>query len=118
MPAPQGASTELPVYRSWLLPPTLDEPELRLPSNDQHSCRVMMFLRSALSSILLCSCSILADLAGHPLPEPWPETFHAVTVQNRSGSLAIVDLYYEYAKGRNANLIYSQLSGSTLFDVE
>jgi hypothetical protein len=44
--------------------------------------------------------------------------FHAVTVQNRSGSLALVDLYYEYPRGRNANLIYSQLSGSTLFDIE
>jgi len=36
--------------------------------------------------------------------------------QNRTGKLALVDLYYEWGKGRNANLIHSQL-GSTLYDI-
>lgn len=60
-----------------------------------------------------------AVLAPEAPPEPpiWPETFHAVAVQNRSGSLALVDLYYEWGKGRNANLIHSQL-GTTLYDIE
>ena len=66
--------------------------------------------------VLLCTCRIVASLVADPLPQPWPETFHAVTVQNRSGSLALVDLYYEYPL-RNANLIHQQL-GSTLFDIE
>ncbi|EIE21544.1 hypothetical protein COCSUDRAFT_17537 [Coccomyxa subellipsoidea C-169] len=52
-----------------------------------------------------------------PEPPVWPETFHAVAVQNRSGSLALVDLYYEWQRGRNANLIHSQL-GTTLYDIE
>lgn len=53
----------------------------------------------------------------HPEPPVWPETFHAVTIQNRTGRLALVDLYYEWGKGRNANLIHSQL-GTTLYDIE
>ncbi|BDA44768.1 Uncharacterized protein At4g14100 [Coccomyxa sp. Obi] len=56
-------------------------------------------------------------IVGPPQPPVWPETFHAVAVQNRSGSLALVDLYYEWSKGRNANLIHSQL-GTTLHDIE
>jgi hypothetical protein len=40
-----------------------------------------------------------------------------VTVQNRTGRLALVDLYYEWGKGRNANLIHSQLD-TTLYDIE
>jgi len=39
-----------------------------------------------------------------------------VMFQNRTGKLALVDLYYEWGKGRNANLIHSQL-GSTLYDI-
>ena len=42
-------------------------------------------------------------------PPVWPETFHALAVQDRNGSLALVDLYYEWGKGRNANLIHKQL---------
>lgn len=37
--------------------------------------------------------------------------------QNRSGHLALVDLWYDFEGGRNLNLIRSQ-QGRTLFDVE
>jgi hypothetical protein len=68
--------------------------------------------------IVISSALIVATALEKP-PEPpvWPETFHAVAVQNRNGSLALVDLYYEWKKGRNANLIHSQL-GTTLHDIE
>ena len=36
--------------------------------------------------------------------------------QNRTGKLALVDLYYEWGRGRNANLIHAQ-QGSTLYDI-
>ncbi len=58
-----------------------------------------------------------ASLGSKPRPPVWPETFHALAVQDRNGSLALVDLYYEWSKGRNANLIHKQL-GTTLFDIE
>eukprot|EP00472_Partenskyella_glossopodia_P007617 CAMPEP_0197539460 /NCGR_PEP_ID=MMETSP1318-20131121/62789_1 /TAXON_ID=552666 /ORGANISM="Partenskyella glossopodia, Strain RCC365" /LENGTH=238 /DNA_ID=CAMNT_0043098183 /DNA_START=400 /DNA_END=1116 /DNA_ORIENTATION=- len=58
-----------------------------------------------------------------PAPPIWPTVFHAVLYQNRSNDLAIVDLYYEYPKGRNLNLIRSQHdydkgSQGALWDVE
>ena len=58
-----------------------------------------------------------AGIGTKPRPPMWPETFHALAVQDRNGSLALVDLYYEWSKGRNANLIHKQL-GTTLFDIE
>lgn len=39
-----------------------------------------------------------------------------VMFQNRTGKLALVDLYYEWGRGRNANLIHAQ-QGSTLYDI-
>lgn len=84
--------------------------------------------RILVTSIMMCSSCFTAypwraeaaefrRIVGPPQPPVWPETFHAVAVQNRSGSLALVDLYYEWSKGRNANLIHSQL-GTTLYDIE
>ena len=54
-----------------------------------------------------------------PLPSypVWPEQFHAQLFQNRSGRLAMVDLYYDWPGGRNMNLIHDQ-QGRILFDVE
>ena len=51
-------------------------------------------------------------------PTPWPEQFHAVLFQNRSASLALTDLWYDWPGGRNLNAIRTQLTGRTLFDVE
>lgn len=84
----------------------------------------MNLMRSAIIC-LTCWLSLSSSFGGSnatsltvpPEPPVWPETFHAVAVQNRSGSLALVDLYYEWQKGRNANLIHSQL-GTTLYDIE
>lgn len=81
-----------------------------------------------LMSVIICSACFTARpwevgaaeiqrIVWAPQPPVWPETFHAVAVQNRIGSLALVDLYYEWSKGRNANLIHSQL-GTTLYDIE
>ena len=39
-----------------------------------------------------------------------------VMFQNRTGKLALVDLYYEWGRGRNANLIHAQ-QGTTLYDI-
>eukprot|EP00465_Bigelowiella_longifila_P000191 CAMPEP_0185251418 /NCGR_PEP_ID=MMETSP1359-20130426/830_1 /TAXON_ID=552665 /ORGANISM="Bigelowiella longifila, Strain CCMP242" /LENGTH=217 /DNA_ID=CAMNT_0027833319 /DNA_START=22 /DNA_END=675 /DNA_ORIENTATION=+ len=58
-----------------------------------------------------------------PSPPVWPERFHAVLFQNRSNSLSFVDLYYDWTKGRNLNLIRGQHdddqgSAGELWDVE
>ena len=75
-----------------------------------------MHLKVVFTLTVLFLASI-AGSAANPSPPIWPETFHALAVQNRNGSLALVDLYYEWKKGRNANLIHRQL-GTTLYDIE
>lgn len=52
---------------------------------------------------------------------PWPDQFHAVVVTNlsaRGGGLQLIDLYYDWPRGRNLNLIRDQLSSDPLYDVE
>ena len=60
-------------------------------------------------------------VASQPLPKDkwplWPTKVHAELVQNRSGSLALVDHYYDYKAGSSLLVIRSQLS-STLLDYE
>lgn len=54
-------------------------------------------------------------------PSPvWPEIFHASIVQFRNGTSSLVDLFYDWPKGRNANLIRRQLEDDkdVLFDLE
>jgi hypothetical protein len=56
-----------------------------------------------------------------PVPTPWPEQFHAVMFTNLTesgGRLQLIDLYYDWPKGRNLNLIHKQLSGDPIYDVE
>jgi hypothetical protein len=55
-----------------------------------------------------------------PTPPVWPEVFHASIVQFRNGTSSLVDLYYDWRRGRNANLIRKQLDGpqEVLFDLE
>jgi len=56
-----------------------------------------------------------------PVPTPWPEQFHAVVFTNlteNGGRLQLIDLYYDWPKGRNLNLIHNQLSGDPTYDVE
>ena len=95
-----------------------------MPSSQQKHMRDKRSLNSAnmqlmliISLLSLSSTCISATTVGKPSPRIWPETFHALAVQNRNGSLALVDLYYEWKKGRNANLIHKQL-GTTLYDIE
>ena len=56
--------------------------------------------------------------AGTPQTPVWPEQFHAVLFQNRTGSkLALVDFWYDWPAGRNFNIVHNQL-GSTIYDLE
>lgn len=54
-----------------------------------------------------------------PTPSPWPEQFHALLYMNMSSSqtLQITDLWYDWTRGRNVNIIQKQL-GELLYDVE
>ncbi|XP_042474807.1 uncharacterized protein At4g14100-like [Macadamia integrifolia] len=53
-----------------------------------------------------------------PAPSPWPEQFHMLLYMNlSSGHLQITDLWYDWPKGRNVNIMQKQL-GELLYDVE
>ncbi|KAM5568397.1 uncharacterized protein ABKV19_016116 [Rosa sericea] len=52
-----------------------------------------------------------------PTPTPWPHQFHSVLVMNYTGTLEIIDLWYDWPNGRNFNIIQHQL-GSILYDLE
>ncbi|GMP34363.1 hypothetical protein CsSME_00007264 [Camellia sinensis var. sinensis] len=52
-----------------------------------------------------------------PIPSPWPPQFHSILFINRSGSLQVVDLWYDWPNGRNFNIIQHQLAKLT-YDLE
>jgi len=67
--------------------------------------------------LLLTALIDVQALGASPLPSPWPQTFHAHLRQNRNGTLAIDDLYYDWTRGRNMNLIQA-LNTPVLYDNE
>ncbi|XP_052181054.1 uncharacterized protein At4g14100-like [Diospyros lotus] len=53
-----------------------------------------------------------------PSPLPWPDRFHALLYMNLStGHLQISNLWYDWPRGLNVNIIQKQL-GPLLYDVE
>ncbi|TVU41272.1 hypothetical protein EJB05_14775, partial [Eragrostis curvula] len=58
-----------------------------------------------------------------PVPTRWPEQFHAVLLTNiteSGGRLELIELYYDWPRGRNLNVVRGQLSaaGEPLYNVE
>ncbi|XP_034681728.1 uncharacterized protein At4g14100-like [Vitis riparia] len=52
-----------------------------------------------------------------PTPAPWPPQFYSLLYMNVNGSNQIIDLWYDWPKGRNLNIIQNQL-GKRLYDLE
>ncbi|XP_061992632.1 uncharacterized protein At4g14100-like [Rosa rugosa] len=71
---------------------------------------ILILLTSPLSS------SSLPHEPG-PLPTTWPHQFHSILVMNYTGTLQIIDLWYDWPNGRNFNIVQDQL-GSILYDLE
>jgi hypothetical protein len=69
-----------------------------------------------LSSLLLSAATPAPTQT--PTPSPWPEQFHALLFINYSNDLSLVDLWYDWPRGRNFNIINPQLAGPRLFDLE
>ena len=53
----------------------------------------------------------------NPTPTPWPLQFHSILVMRYNGENQIIDLWYDWPKGRNFNIIQHQL-GNVLYDLE
>lgn len=64
-------------------------------------------------------CESSSSSTPTPTPTPWPEQFHALLFMNLTSSmhLQITDLWYDWPKGRNVNIIQKQL-GELLYDIE
>ncbi|CAL9222079.1 unnamed protein product [Arabidopsis halleri] len=67
--------------------------------------------------VLSAGDQISAGDEPEPVPAAWPEQFHALMLMNKSGSLEIVDLWYDWVNGRNFNIIQKQL-GKLTYDLE
>ncbi|PIA30515.1 hypothetical protein AQUCO_05500062v1 [Aquilegia coerulea] len=71
--------------------------------------------------LVLCLLLLLLKTQGNestPVPTPWPEQFHSLLYMNLTDSrLQITDLWYDWPKGRNVNIMQKQL-GELLYDVE
>ncbi|XP_051116265.1 uncharacterized protein At4g14100-like [Andrographis paniculata] len=66
---------------------------------------------------LLLSLAAVACSAEVPKPAVWPLQFHSILYVNYSGSLSLIDLWYDWPNGRNFNIIQDQL-GKKLYDLE
>ncbi|KAI3467822.1 hypothetical protein Pfo_024485 [Paulownia fortunei] len=66
---------------------------------------------------LAAATSSLAASVESPKPTPWPLQFHSILFVNYSGSLSLIDLWYDWPNGRNFNIIQDQL-GKLLYDLE
>ncbi|XP_042393467.1 uncharacterized protein At4g14100-like [Zingiber officinale] len=82
-----------------------------------HSLLVLLVL---LVSSLAATASTAGENAGgsDPTPSPWPLQFHAVLFMNYSGALSLIDLWYDWPRGRNFNIIRDQLDGPPVYDLE
>lgn len=67
--------------------------------------------------LLLVAPIVASAAAESPTPAPWPLQFHSLLFMNYSGSLSLIDLWYDWTNGRNFNIIQDQL-GSVLYDLE
>eukprot|EP00250_Pteridium_aquilinum_P007680 c17351_g1_i1 orf=499-1161(-) len=68
--------------------------------------------------LLLLVMSKLAVGDESPTAASWPVQFHSLLYVNTSaGALQAIDLWYDWPKGRNFNIIHNQLS-NTLHDLE
>ncbi|KAK1319813.1 Uncharacterized protein QJS10_CPB04g00087 [Acorus calamus] len=69
---------------------------------------------------LLCIFSITTSTQQDhpPIPKPWPLQFHSKLFMNYSGSLSLIDLWYDWPGGRNFNIIQDQLDQEPFYDLE
>ncbi|ERN06091.1 hypothetical protein AMTR_s00016p00017300 [Amborella trichopoda] len=76
-----------------------------------------IFLVSITISLYLMTSAKGPNRNSDPVPTPWPDQFHSILFTNYSGSLSLIDLWYDWPNGRNFNIIQDQL-GKLLYDLE
>ncbi|KAF5793795.1 hypothetical protein HanXRQr2_Chr08g0320461 [Helianthus annuus] len=76
-------------------------------------------LTTTITTLLLFTTTLTPTTANQPppTPTPWPHQFHSILMMNYSGTLEIIDLWYDWTNGRNFNIIQHQL-GNVLYDLE
>ncbi|XP_073004113.1 uncharacterized protein At4g14100 [Typha latifolia] len=75
-------------------------------------------MSKSLLFVFLLSSLLNYSFALEPAPTPWPLQFHAVLFMNYSKELSLIDLWYDWPKGRNFNIIQDQLGGPPIYDLE
>ncbi|CAI9775256.1 unnamed protein product [Fraxinus pennsylvanica] len=79
------------------------------------STLLFFFFITATTSILASATE--KPTSTDPTPAPWPLQFHSILFVNYSGSLSLIDLWYDWPNGRNFNIVQDQL-GKLLYDAE
>ncbi|XP_050226132.1 uncharacterized protein At4g14100-like [Mercurialis annua] len=86
--------------------------------------KMFSFSLTILTTLLLiyslgCSYALSESTkSADPTPAPWPHQFHSILfMNNTAGNLQAVDLWYDWIKGRNFNIIQNQ-QGKLLYDLE
>jgi hypothetical protein len=67
--------------------------------------KLRTMLLCLLLQLLLAVLVAAAQAADKPADPVWPEVFHIVAHQTKVNDKAVVDLYYDYPRGGNLNLI-------------
>eukprot|EP00897_Mesotaenium_endlicherianum_P008898 jgi/Mesen1/8036/ME000428S07240 len=96
---------------------TLSEVLLTLIRNAPRNLGIVEEAASHSESASRLALALGPQLEPVPKPTPWPKQLYCQLFQNRTGNLAIVDLWYDWKRGGNMNIIRS-IGGNTLYDVE
>ncbi|KAG5184356.1 hypothetical protein JKP88DRAFT_163229 [Tribonema minus] len=77
---------------------------------------VSVVLLACLAVCVGAAAEVRDTLREQPPYPVWPDRFHAVSQQKRGEDLGIVDLYYDWPRGGNLNLI--RQADGPIFDME
>jgi len=75
-------------------------------------CRLLLLLLLLAAAVPANASAAAAEPPPASAMAPWPEQYHAVVLTNltaRGGRLQVIDIYYDWPRGRDLNLVRLQL---------
>jgi len=78
-------------------------------------CRLLLLLLLLAAAVPANASAAAAEPPPASAMAPWPEQYHAVVLTNltaRGGRLQVIDIYYDWPRGRDLNLVRLQLPGA------
>ena len=78
-------------------------------------CRLLLLLLLLAAAVPANASAAAAEPPPASAMAQWPEQYHAVVLTNltaRGGRLQVIDIYYDWPRGRDLNLVRLQLPGA------